>query len=94
MQRITLSQLKHKVSYLNQITNNPSMAWKQIHGKLVGQIGHYHLAQAYGGYSLNQTMNEGGGVRDIIRGYRTKREVYEWLDAFIQGIELSQEQTV
>lgn len=49
-------------------------------------VGRYTLQGAYGGYQLQQIINEGGGVRAITSGYRPKREVYELIHAYREGM--------
>jgi hypothetical protein len=49
-------------------------------------VGRYTLAGAYGGWQLQQIINEGGGVRSITSGYGTKREVYHLIHAYREGM--------
>ena len=49
-------------------------------------VGRYTLAGAYGGWQLQQVINEGGGVRAITQGYGTKREVYHLIHAYREGM--------
>jgi hypothetical protein len=86
--RITDKHLKGMIDRLNRITNNPLVPYERIDGKLVAQIGCYHLSHAYGGVSLYRMCNEGGGVTDVFHsGHTTKRELYERIYAYIKGIE-------
>ena len=87
MNRITRKELDYFVNELNLLTNNPLKPYEQIDGKLIGQIGNYHLYGAYGLTALHQTMNNGGGIKEIF-GLSTKRELYNKIRALIQGIEL------
>jgi hypothetical protein len=87
MNRITRKELDYFVNELNLLTNNPLKPYEQIDGKLIGQIGNYHLYGAYGSTALHQTMNNGGGIKEIF-GLSTKRELYNKIRALIQGIEL------
>lgn len=52
-------------------------------------VGRYTLAGAYGGWQLQQIINEGGGVRAITQGYGTKREVYHLIHAYREGMAAS-----
>jgi hypothetical protein len=54
--------------------------------KSTAMVGRYTLAGAYGGYQLQQIINEGGGVRSITSGYGTKREVYYLIHAYREGM--------
>jgi hypothetical protein len=63
-------------------------------GRILANIGNYHLSWAYGGVCLHQMHNEGGGVTTPIgSGYNTKRELYEKMHAFISGIETQKGET-
>ena len=49
-------------------------------------VGRYTLAGAYGGWQLQQIINEGGAVRAITHGYLSKREVYHLIHAYREGM--------
>lgn len=49
-------------------------------------VGRYTLQGAYGGWQLQQIVNEGGGVRAITSGYLSKREVYNLIHAYREGM--------
>ena len=89
MQRISIKDLERRVSYLNTLTGNPQKPWiRNDDGKLVAQIGNYHLSQAYGGVCIHQMLSSGGGVTTpIFGGHVPKREAYQQLNAYIAGIE-------
>jgi len=86
-QRITKLMLKARVDYLNQITGNPLEPYvRNEDGKLVAQVGNYHLDGAYGGYSIEQMVNESGGVTTLFSlGNVSKRELFDKLCAYIDG---------
>ena len=54
--------------------------------KSTAMVGRYTLTGAYGGWQLQQVINEGGGVRAITQGYGTKREVYHLIHAYREGM--------
>ena len=54
--------------------------------KSTAMVGRYTLTGAYGGWQLQQVLNEGGGVRAITQGYGTKREVYHLIHAYREGM--------
>jgi hypothetical protein len=90
--RITQRDLEAVVKRINSITNNPESPWTRNKetGLNIASIGCYHLSGAYGGVSLNQMASDGGGVRDVFRcGHITKRDLYERMQAFITGLELT-----
>lgn len=88
MTRISIKDVECRIAYLNKITNSPQTCYTKIDGKLSANIGHYHLDQAYGGCALHRMDNESGGVDDISRiGYASRKELYNWINAYISGIQ-------
>ena len=65
MQRITRKDLEGAVNLLNRITGNEPEPYRKENDKWVANIGNFHISGAYGGVSLHQMVNEGGGVRDV-----------------------------
>ena len=96
MYRITEKMLRSRIDYLNDITgNNPEPWGKDTNGRMKANIGNYHLSHAYGGVCLHQMSNEGGGVNNHLQGYHSpKRELFNRLCAFIDGIELAKAKEV
>ena len=91
MSQITLSMLKAKIDYLNELTNSPAKPYENVNGSLKANIGNFHLYQAYGAYGLHRMVNEGGGVTDQhVYGLHTKRELFYRLTAFINGLEFNE----
>ena len=85
--RITNKHLENAINELNQVTGNACQAWTKTESGYKANIGCYHLAGAYGGYQLQQIVNNGGGVHDVFSvGYVTKRELYNLIRAMIQGV--------
>ena len=89
MERIKQSQLDYAIERINIHTNSPLKPYAKIEGKLVANIGNFHLYGAYGGYGLHRMCNESGGITTII-GISTKRELYNQLQAMINGIHYAQ----
>lgn len=89
MDRITQKNLECLVKRINQATNSPAETFtKEGNPPFLWNIGNYHLDYAYSGVKLVQTANEHGGIRTISTGgYRTKRELYQWMQAFLAGLE-------
>lgn len=99
MERITQKNLEHLVDRINEVTGSPldycvrcsGLNGTQINQPFKASVGHYHLDYAYGGVKLVRMVNEGGGISVISTdGYGTKRELYNWLQAFLAGIAISQ----
>tara|TARA_R110000744_G_scaffold64675_2_gene133067 strand:- start:366 stop:638 length:273 start_codon:yes stop_codon:yes gene_type:complete len=88
MTRITVKDLEGVVSRLNRLTDNPDTTWtRNAEGKLKANIGNYHLSGAYGGYALHQNMSDGRGITDIFNGHMPKRELYNLIHAYLNGID-------
>lgn len=89
--RITDKDLQAVVDRINRTLKQPMKPYEQIDGKLVEQIGNYHLDSAYGGVKLSRMASEGGGIEDVLScGFTTKRELYELMHAFLRGYEASE----
>ena len=83
-----IKDLEIRVNYLNKITKNRVEKYLpyKINGKLVSNIGHYYISKYNGNYGIEQIMSTSGSCTDV--SYRgTKKEIYNWLNAFIKGIE-------
>lgn len=93
MTRITMKHLELLIEQINKLAGTPlTYCDKSTNRPFKINIGHYHLDCAYSGYKLVQTDNDSGGIRDISRtGYTTKRELYNQLKMFIQGLETAKE---
>lgn len=92
MTRINNLDLEKLVGRINRATGQPETPYQRVKGKLVANIGNYHIDRAYGGVKLVQMVNEGGGIRVISNGgYGTKRELYNEMQTFCRAIEIAQE---
>lgn len=87
MQPITKKMLKRKVDLLNKLLGQPTETYsKKASGQWAPNPKVFYIGAAYGGYRLERMCNSGSGASDISpRG--TKREVYDYVSAFIQGVE-------
>ncbi len=90
MDRITQRDLGILVDRINTITKSPMTSWTRNGEKgdrkigFTANVGNYHLSYAYSGVKLERMHNKGGGVEVISNGgFGTKRELYNWLQAFI-----------
>jgi hypothetical protein len=85
--RITNKHLENAINELNKATGNPVKLYEKTETGYKANIGCYHLAGAYGGYQLQQIVNNGGGVHDVFSvGYVSKRELYNLICAMVQGV--------
>lgn len=91
--RITDSMLEARVRRLNQLTNSPITPYSQVGSMSIANVGNFHPSYAYGGVCLHRMANESGGVRTPIISYHTtKRELYDRINSFLDGIEFAQEE--
>ena len=82
-----MKDLEQVVRIINRETENPETSYTKKDGKYSANIGNYHLNGAYGGWSLEQMTNECGGVADTLRcGHVSKRELYNRMEAFLDGL--------
>ena len=85
---ITLKNLQAVVDRINTTTGSPMEQYTSVNGKLVANIGNYHLSGAYGGYVLHRMDNLSGGITDISQsGYISKRALYDLLHMYLAGYE-------
>jgi hypothetical protein len=86
--RINNVDIKRLVDLLNDRTGNNRLAWSP--DKRGANTGTYYVDGAYGGVRLVQIMSDGGGIRTVSHdGYGTKRELYNYLLALLDGIDLA-----
>ncbi len=91
--RITQKDLEYQVKRINEKTNSPETPYTRNGKKgkreagFTANIGNYHLDYAYGGVKLVRMVSDGGGITMVSRsGFGTKRELYNWMSAFLAGI--------
>lgn len=87
--RITEKDLKNLVRILNEETGNPTEYYNSELKKC--NPGNFHLDIAYGGFALCQTVNDGGGSKNVI-GRGTKAELYSQIQTFRAGIWFERQQ--
>lgn len=87
MDRITNADLEFLVDRINAATDSPPKPYtKGADGRFKANIGNYHISGAYGGVKLVRMGNKGGGISAVsTNGYGTKRELYNWMTAFLAG---------
>jgi hypothetical protein len=89
--RITNKMLDARVKILNALMNRALAPYtKNDDGTFQPNPGNFHISGAYGGVCLHEMSHEPGctGVSDVFRcGHIPKRELYNRINAFIDGIE-------
>ncbi len=93
MERITQSDLERQVVRINKATGSPVEPYTRNGKKgkrkagFTANVGNYHLDYAYGGVRLVKMTNPCGGITNISpMRFGPKRELYNWMDAFLAGM--------
>ena len=93
MKRVTKNDLQAIVDRINRIMKTPQKFYTRQplpdgRTKTMVNVRHYDLHFTYGGVALYQTVNENGGIRDVLNtGHVPKRELQRLLFAYIYGME-------
>mgnify|MGYP003153113498 FL=1 len=87
--RITKDDLQNLVDRINTIEGYAKEPYDTSKPGCNPNPNVYHLDWAYGGVCLIQMMDKGTGVRSIIPGFGTKKELYEKLQILLQGMEIT-----
>ncbi|MCP4612105.1 MAG: hypothetical protein GY845_25690 [Planctomycetes bacterium] len=95
MERITERMLDLLVDRINKITGSPMTTYtKDDKGNYAANACNYHLDWAYGGVKLARICDDGHGVNDVSKqGFGTKRQLFDWMHAYIAGIDAGVEMT-
>ena len=101
--RITDRQLDSMATHINKLLGTPLVPYSQnieVDGLRVTadqpqpQAYCYHIESAYNGVALHRMAAQGTGVSDVLScGYTTKRDLYNRMRAFIEGIHATREAT-
>lgn len=93
--RITIKDIQNRLNHLNDLMGYEREPYgPRLPNNIANpNAGCYHTSQAYGGIRIEQmSLNVGcTGVRNVTGGYDTKRECYEKLNAFIDGVIAAQD---
>lgn len=82
--------VKARFERLLEDVGNTGPVWtKDKNGQLRARIGAWYLdhASIYGGYNINEIVNEGGGIQQV-NGYCNRlsgKELVAWMDGFALG---------
>ena len=91
MERITIKHLYIDVALLNRAAGEYLQSWEQdAQGQWRANVGTFIIDRSNGGFQLERIATEGGGVSDISpRG--TAREIHEFIQAMLVGLDLARE---
>jgi len=85
--RITNKDLYARVEMINKLTKSPEESYTtDENGKYTASPGNFHIDGAYGGVRLVRICPDGHGTYIISGPYTTKRGLYIWMGAYIQGL--------
>ena len=88
MDRITTRDLESMVKIINRMTGHAETPYMSREKGFKPNPGNYHLSGAYGGWSLDQMCDTGTGTKDVFGcGHVSKRDLYNRMRAFIDGLE-------
>lgn len=83
MNRVTHADLQRLADDINAATDSPMQSY--VDGK--GQIGNFYVFCTSDGACLHRIVNEYGGITTPLRSrYRSKRELYNAMQAFLYGL--------
>ena len=87
MNRVTVTQLQAVIDRINRMTGSPAQPYRTgDDGRHYANVGNYHLSRAYGGYSLNRMVSDGGGVVSVFScGHVPARALMSLMHAWISG---------
>jgi len=86
--RITTKQLENLVTRINEVLGLPTEPYTETDGQYRPNAGVYVLDWAYGGVKLSRmSTKEGCTGQSDISGLGTKREAWDFMHAFLKGIE-------
>ena len=89
MTRITIKNLRRLCETLNKITGSPTTPYTRLEdGTLRGNIGHFYIDCAYGGYSLERMLETGGCTVIFNCGHVPARDLYNRIHAFIAALDM------
>lgn len=90
MERITNKDIEYYAKGINILTKSPLEAWERIDGKLVANKGHFYYREGSkingNTYNIERIATEGGGCSILLSAW-TKRELYEQVKAYYQGLD-------
>lgn len=78
--------IERQVDYINEITGNSKTAWHKIDGKIVANIGNYHVTPTFDDFRLHQIVNKNGGVHTIFV-CTTKKSLFDRIQTMLENIQ-------
>lgn len=88
MQQITKRQIESRLASINKMLGNEIEPYgRDESGAFKANVGTLYLAQAYGGFKIEQIANESGGCNEPFpNGFGTKRQCLDALVAYEHGL--------
>ena len=85
-ERITSALLNTRVQLINKALGTPTETYQKVDNKHVANPGNHHIDYQNGLVSLRKMSNVGGGSSSLFGGSCTKRELYNLMGAFLEGV--------
>ena len=85
----TIAMLERRVALVNDmlgVPQEPYASERDESGRLLTNTGAHYIDSSNGGYRL-ESMCKGGGARDVSPRL-SKRALADWINAYIDGIEI------
>tara|TARA_B100001094_G_scaffold179313_1_gene173622 strand:- start:552 stop:842 length:291 start_codon:yes stop_codon:yes gene_type:complete len=90
MSRITNVQIEAKQMLLNKTLGNPIETYRRSpKGDCVAQVGNIHMKGVHNYWNIEQISHVCGSTKQLAGGF-SKRQVFEWYQAALEGIFLYQ----
>jgi hypothetical protein len=87
MDRITQKDLEELCAEINRRHGFTGKVWNQDGDRYRSTVGMFTLSGAYGGWKLERIESDGGGVSTVSHdGYGTKRQLYSFMLAYLDGM--------
>lgn len=93
--KTTRKTLEAIAGWINDATKSPKEPYSRKRGKLVANVGNFHISGAYGGFCLHRMHNESGGVTTPLdAGHIPARELEGKMRAFLAGLDFKRAEKV
>ena len=88
MKPVSIKDLEAITARINRVFGAPAEPYTRgADGRFRANVGNFHLSQAYGGACLHRTMNEDGGVVDVLTcGHIPRRALQSAMLAYLAGV--------
>ena len=90
--RITDENLTRLATQINKTTNSPTEPWTRNGNEVISNEGCFHVEFAYSGVTFSRMTSRTGTTTNVLQvGYISKKDLYERMQAFLNGIIVGKE---